>query len=61
MEKRQVNYIIHHFVFVFFLYSFYHSSCRKDQFTVLILKFDVKEMVDLKSLKSDCLKAQRAI
>ena len=25
---------IYHFIFVFFLYFFYHSSCRKDQFTV---------------------------
>ena len=48
-------------VFCSFLYFFYHSSCRKDQFTFLILKFGVKVMVDLKSLKSDCLKAQRAI
>ena len=30
---------INHFIFVFFLYFFYHSSCRKDQFTVLSLKF----------------------
>ena len=32
--KYRAN-IIHHFIFVFFLYFFYHSSCRKDQFTVL--------------------------
>ena len=38
--KLQLYYnIIHHFIFVFFLYFFYHSSCRKDQFTVLSLKF----------------------
>ena len=38
--KLQLYYnIIHHFIFVFFIYFFYHSSCRKDQFTVLSLKF----------------------
>ena len=39
--KLQLYYnIIQHFVFVFLLYFFYHSSCRKDQFTtVLRLKF----------------------
>ena len=38
--KLQLDYnIIHHFGFVFLLYFFYHSSCRKDQFTVLRLKF----------------------
>ena len=36
--KYRAN-IIHHFIFVFFLYIFYHSSCCKDQFTVLNLKF----------------------
>ena len=38
--KSRAN-IIHHFIFVsfFFLYFFYHSSCRNDQFTVLSLKF----------------------
>ena len=30
--------MIHHFIFVFFPYFSYHSSCTKDQFTVLILK-----------------------
>ena len=39
--KYRAN-IIHHFIFVFFLYFFYHSSCRKDQFTVLSLKFEAK-------------------
>ena len=33
-----VNYIII-IIFVFFIYFSYHSSCRKDQFTVLTLKF----------------------
>ena len=33
--------IIHHFIFAFSLYFFYHSSCRKNQLTVLILKFDM--------------------
>ena len=31
--------IFYHFIFVLFLYFFYHSFCRKDQFTVLSLKF----------------------
>ena len=31
--------IFYYFIFVLFLYFFYHSFCRKDQFTVLILKF----------------------
>ena len=34
--------MIHRFIFVFFLYFFYHSSCFKDQFTVLISKFGIK-------------------
>ena len=34
--------IIHHFIFVFFLYFFCHSSCRKDQFTVLSLNLVLK-------------------
>ena len=38
--KYRAN-IIHHFIFVLFLYFFYHSSCRKDQFTVLSLKFGI--------------------
>ena len=37
-SKYRAN-IIHHFIFVFCLYFSYHSSCRKDQFTALILKF----------------------
>ena len=36
--KYRAN-IIHHFIFVFYLHYFYHFSCRKDQFTVLSLKF----------------------
>ena len=32
--KYRAN-IIHRYIFVFFLYFFYHSSCRKDQFNVL--------------------------
>ena len=35
--------IIQHFIFVFFLYFFYHFSCLKDQFTVLSLKFIKRE------------------
>ena len=38
-KNKVVNYIIHNCIFVFFIYFFYHSSCRKDQFTVLNLKF----------------------
>ena len=38
--------IIHHFIFVFFLYFFHHSSCRKDQFTVLIFKFGTQDFTD---------------
>ena len=34
-----MNYIIHNYIFVFFAYFFFHSSCRKDLFTVLNLKF----------------------
>ena len=40
--KYRAN-IIHHFIFVFFLYFSKHSSCRKDQFTVLILKFVIED------------------
>ena len=36
--KYRAN-IIHHFIFVFFIYFFYHSSCRKDQFNVLNSRF----------------------
>ena len=36
--KYRAN-IIHQFIFVFFIYFFYHFSCRKVQFTVLSLKF----------------------
>ena len=38
--------IIYHFIFNFFLYFFYHSSCRKDQFTVLSLKFGTQDFTD---------------
>ena len=40
--------IVHHFVFVYFFYFyfFYHSSCRKDYFTVLILKFGTGDFID---------------
>ena len=37
---------IHHFIFVFFLHFFYNSSCRKDQFTVLSLKFGSQDFTD---------------
>ena len=39
------------FYFVFFLYFFYHSFCRKDQFTVLILKFGIEDFTDPGLLK----------
>ena len=47
--NKLVNYIcpIHHFIFVFFLYFFYHSSCRRDHSTVLILKFGIEDITDL--------------
>ena len=38
--------IIHYFIFVFFLYFFYHFSFRKDQFTVLSLKFGTQDFTD---------------
>ena len=34
-----------------FLYFFYHSACRKDQFTVLILKFVMEDFTDPGLLK----------
>ena len=38
---------IRHFIFVSFLYFFYHSSCRKDQFTLLNqLKFCIEDFTD---------------
>jgi len=44
--------IIHYFNFVFFLYFFHHSSCRKDQFTVLMLKFGTQDFTDPGLLQS---------
>ena len=38
--------VIHRFTFVFFLSVFYHSSCRKDQFTILSLKFGAEDVTD---------------
>ena len=43
--KYRAN-IIHHCIFVFFLYFFYHSSCRKDQFTVFSLKYGTQDFTD---------------
>ena len=43
--KYRAN-IIHHFIFVFFRYFFYHSSCRKDQIIVLSLKFGFQDFTD---------------
>ena len=46
-----MKYIIRHFIFVFFIYFFYHSSCRKDHFTVLNLKFGTQDFTDPRSTK----------
>ena len=35
-----------HFIFVFFIYFFYFSFWRKDQFTVLSLKFGTQDFTD---------------
>ena len=43
--------IIHHFILVCCLHFFYLFSCRKDQFTVLILKFDIEDFTDPGLLK----------
>jgi len=43
--KYRAN-IIHHFIFVSFRYFFYHSSCCKDQITVLSLKFGFQDFTD---------------
>ena len=43
--KYRAN-IIHHFICVFCIYFFYHSSCRKDQFTGLSLKFGTQDFTD---------------
>ena len=48
--KYRANFI-HHFIFVPFLYFFYHSSCSKDQFTVLSLKFGTQDFTDPDLLK----------
>ena len=48
--KYRAN-IIHHLIFVFFLYFFHHSSCRKDQFTVFRLKFATQDFTDPGLLK----------
>ena len=41
-KPKYLENIIHHFIFVFFLDFFYHSSCRNDQFTVLNFNSTVK-------------------
>ena len=41
----------HHFIFVFFIYFFYHSSRRKDQFTVFNLKCGTQDFTDPGLLK----------
>ena len=47
--------MIHHFIFificVFFICFFYHSSCRKEQFTDLILKFGTQDFTNPGLLK----------
>ena len=40
------------FIVVFFIYFSYHSFYDKDQFTVLILKFDIEDFTDPGLLKS---------
>ena len=44
--------MIHHFIFVFFLYFSNPSSGREDQFTVLILKFGIEDLTDSGLLKT---------
>ena len=39
--RAEISDNIIHSVIFFLSYFFYHSSCRKDQFTVLILKFGI--------------------
>ena len=41
MLRAEISDNIIHSVIFFLSYFFYHSSCRKDQFTVLILKFGI--------------------
>ena len=36
--------IIHHFIFLFFLYFFYFSSCRKDHINLLFFKTVLKSL-----------------
>ena len=43
--KYRAN-IINNFIFVFFVYFLHYSSCRKDQFTVLILKFGTQDFTN---------------
>ena len=43
---------IHHFIFVFFLYLFYHSSCSKDQFPVLSFNFESFSRISKKVVRS---------
>ena len=43
--------IIHHFIFVVFIYIFNHSSYRKNQFTVLSLKSGTQDFTDPRLLK----------
>ena len=48
VSKRTVRTIL--FLFSVFIFC-YHSSCRKDQFTVLFLKFGVEDFIDPGLLK----------
>ena len=43
--KYRANFI-HYFIYVLFIYFFFHSACRKDQFTVLSLKFGTQDFTD---------------
>ena len=47
-KTNMVNYIC--LIFLFFIF-FYHSSCRKDQFMVVILKFGTEDFTDPGLLK----------
>ena len=44
--KENKNKVVSYIIFVFFPYFFHHTSCRKDQFTVLILKFGTQDFTD---------------
>ena len=45
-SRHEETNTIHQIIFLFFLVFFHHSSCRKDQFTVLILKLGLKILLN---------------